>query len=56
MNANKFVFGVNLGHMWHEIDMVTGWMEILLNGVADGWVRPHALVCLFHFNFLMQKG
>src|SRR6516165_7363269 len=41
MNANKSVFGVNLGHMWHETDMVTGWMEILLNGVADGWVRPH---------------
>jgi len=41
MNANKSVFGVNLGHMWHETDMVTGWMEILLNGVAEGWVRPH---------------
>ena len=41
MNANKSVFGVNLGHMWHETDMVTGWMEILLNGVAESWVRPH---------------
>jgi len=41
MNANKSVFGVNLGHMWHETDMVTGWMEIMLNGVAEGWVRPH---------------
>ena len=41
MNANKSVFGVNLGHMWHESDMIAGWMEILLKGVADGWVRPH---------------
>src|SRR5271157_2445683 len=41
MNTNKSVFGVNLGHMWHESDMIAGWMEILLKGVADGWVRPH---------------
>ena len=41
MNTNKSVFGVNLGHMWHETDTVTGWMEIMLNGVAEGWVRPH---------------
>jgi NADPH:quinone reductase-like Zn-dependent oxidoreductase len=37
MNANKSVFG----HVWHESDMIAGWMEILLKGVADGWVRPH---------------
>jgi synaptic vesicle membrane protein VAT-1 len=41
MNANKSVFGVNLGHMWHETDMIASWMEILLKGIADGWVRPH---------------
>jgi synaptic vesicle membrane protein VAT-1 len=41
MNANKSVFGVNLGHMWHESDMIAGCVEILLKGVADGWVRPH---------------
>jgi synaptic vesicle membrane protein VAT-1 len=41
MNANKSVFGVNLGQMWHESDMIAGWMEILLKGVVDGWVRPH---------------
>jgi synaptic vesicle membrane protein VAT-1 len=41
MNTNKSAFGVNLGHMWHETDMIAGWMEILLNGVKDGWVRPH---------------
>jgi NADPH:quinone reductase-like Zn-dependent oxidoreductase len=41
MNTNKSVFGVNLGHMWRETDMIAGWMEILLKGLADGWVRPH---------------
>jgi NADPH:quinone reductase-like Zn-dependent oxidoreductase len=41
MSRNKSVFGVNLGHMWHETDMIAGWMKILLTGVADGWVRPH---------------
>ena len=41
MNRNKSVFGVNLGHMWHETEMIASWMQILLKGVADGWVRPH---------------
>jgi NADPH:quinone reductase-like Zn-dependent oxidoreductase len=40
MNANKSVFGVNLGHMWHEPGVIAGWMAILLKGVAEGWVRP----------------
>ncbi|KHK99428.1 alcohol dehydrogenase [Microbacterium mangrovi] len=41
MSANRAVFGVNLGHMWGEPEMVAGWMSILLDGVDDGWVRPH---------------
>ena len=41
MNRNKSAFGVNLGHMWHEADMIAAWMHILLAGVADGWARPH---------------
>jgi synaptic vesicle membrane protein VAT-1 len=41
MNTNKSAFGVNLGHMWRESEMIAGWMQILLKGVADGWVRPH---------------
>jgi NADPH:quinone reductase-like Zn-dependent oxidoreductase len=41
MNANKAVFGVNLGHLWGELDKLRGWMEILLRGVEEGWVRPH---------------
>ncbi len=41
MNANKSVFGVNLGHMWNEGDKIAGWMHEILKGVAEGWIRPH---------------
>jgi len=41
MNGNKGVFGVNLGHLWHEPEKIQGWMRHVLQGVEDGWVRPH---------------
>lgn len=41
MDGNRAVFGVNVGHLWHEVDKIRGWMTALLQGVADGWVRPH---------------
>ena len=41
MNANKAVFGVNLGHMWNEGDILRGWMQNILAGIEQGWVRPH---------------
>lgn len=41
MNDNRGVFGVNMGHMWHETAKIRGWMEKLLAGVEQGWVRPH---------------
>jgi NADPH:quinone reductase-like Zn-dependent oxidoreductase len=41
MNSNKGVFGVNLGHMWNEVDLMGGWMRSILAGVGEGWVRPH---------------
>lgn len=41
MSQNRSVFGVNLGHLWHEPDKIRQWMGRLLQGVADGWVRPH---------------
>jgi len=34
MNDNRAVFGVNLGHMWHENSKIRPWMETLLRGVA----------------------
>lgn len=41
MNNNRSAFGVNLGHMWHETAKIRVWMETLLQGIRDGWVRPH---------------
>jgi NADPH:quinone reductase-like Zn-dependent oxidoreductase len=41
MNQNRAVFGVNVGHLWHEQDKIRAWADVLLRGVADGWVRPH---------------
>jgi synaptic vesicle membrane protein VAT-1 len=41
LNRNRGVFGLNLGHMWHEGEKVAGWMRVLLDGVRDGWIRPH---------------
>jgi NADPH:quinone reductase-like Zn-dependent oxidoreductase len=41
MNANKCVFGVNLGHMWNERNKISAWMQNILKGVEQGWVRPH---------------
>jgi NADPH:quinone reductase-like Zn-dependent oxidoreductase len=40
MNANKAVFGVNLGHLWDEGDRVRAWFEELLRGYEDGSLRP----------------
>ena len=41
MNTNRGVFGVNLGHLWHESDKLRAWTQALLTGVTEGWVRPH---------------
>jgi NADPH:quinone reductase-like Zn-dependent oxidoreductase len=41
MNSNRAVFGVNLGHLWHETPKIDDWMKILLDGIKVGWVRPH---------------
>jgi len=41
INANKGVFGVNLGHLWREGKKLRGWMDEILKGVEEGWVRPH---------------
>jgi NADPH:quinone reductase-like Zn-dependent oxidoreductase len=41
MNRNKGVFGLNLGHMWNEGEKVRGWTRAIIQGVAEGWIRPH---------------
>jgi len=40
MNENKGVFGVNLGHLWGEMERVAGWMETLLAYYKSGAIRP----------------
>lgn len=40
IDENKGVLGVNLGHMWHESDRITGWVEHMLKWVSEGKLRP----------------
>jgi len=41
LNNNRGVFGVNLGHLWHEPDKAAAWMQAILEGVNEGWINPH---------------
>ncbi len=41
LNQNRSVFGVNMGHLWHESEKIRAWMMALVTGVVEGWVRPH---------------
>ncbi|HXC50099.1 MAG TPA: medium chain dehydrogenase/reductase family protein [Candidatus Limnocylindrales bacterium] len=41
LNANKGVFGVNLGHLWGEIPRIRIWAEDLLELWKAGVIRPH---------------
>ncbi|MEN3333937.1 MAG: synaptic vesicle rane protein [Blastocatellia bacterium] len=41
MGANKSVFGLNLGHLWHESQKIAEWMQVILDGVRRGWVQPY---------------
>ena len=40
MNANKGVFGVNLGHMWNEVDRIRGWAGQILDLASSGVLKP----------------
>lgn len=40
LNANKGVFGVNLGHLWGEVARIRGWADQLLELWNRGVVRP----------------
>ena len=40
LNKNRGVFGLNLGHMWHEPEKVAEWVQAIMTGVAEGWIRP----------------
>jgi NADPH:quinone reductase-like Zn-dependent oxidoreductase len=41
LNRNRGVFGLNLGHMWHEPEKVAEWVQAIMAGVTEGWIRPH---------------
>lgn len=41
LNKNRGVFGVNLGHLWHEQEKATSWIQSILQGVEEGWINPH---------------
>ena len=41
INKNRGVFGLNLGHMWHEPDKVAVWMRDILRGVDEEWIQPY---------------
>lgn len=41
LSKNRSVFGLNLGHLWHEPEKVAVWTRDILRGVAEGWVRPY---------------
>jgi NADPH:quinone reductase-like Zn-dependent oxidoreductase len=41
LNKNRGVFGLNLGHMWHEPEKVAEWVQAIMRGVSEGWIRPH---------------
>jgi len=41
LNKNRGVFGLNLGHMWHEPEKVAVWMRDVIRGVNEEWVRPY---------------
>ncbi len=40
INANKGVFGVNLGHLWGEVERIRGWGDQLLELWKKGVVAP----------------
>jgi NADPH:quinone reductase-like Zn-dependent oxidoreductase len=40
MNQNKGVFGVNLGHMWDEVDRIRSWATRLFELYAEGKIAP----------------
>lgn len=40
MNENKGIYGVNLGHLWHEPAMVRQWLEQILAWHGEGKIHP----------------
>src|ERR1044072_1366899 len=41
LSKNRGVFGLNLGHMWHEPEKVAEWVQSIMVGINEGWIQPH---------------
>jgi NADPH:quinone reductase-like Zn-dependent oxidoreductase len=41
LSKNRGVFGLNLGHMWHEPEKVAEWVQAIMIGINEGWIQPH---------------
>jgi NADPH:quinone reductase-like Zn-dependent oxidoreductase len=41
LDQNHGVFGVNLGHLWHEPGKAQTWFAEIMKGVSEGWIDPH---------------
>lgn len=41
MNGNKGVYGVNIGRLWQEKQKIATWANGILDGVQQGFIRPH---------------
>ena len=40
LSRNRGVFGLNLGHMWHEPEKVRSWVQEIMRGINEGWIQP----------------
>ena len=49
LDNNKGVFGVNMAHLWDQPDKIRSWMDQIIQGYREGWVRPH-IDRVFKFN------
>jgi NADPH:quinone reductase-like Zn-dependent oxidoreductase len=49
MNADKGVFGVNLGRMWDEIDRMARWVDQLMSLWEQGAIKPK-IARIFRFD------
>lgn len=41
VSRNRGAFGVHLGHLFSEPEKVRSWTGSVLQGIEDGWARPH---------------
>ncbi|MEQ9547418.1 MAG: medium chain dehydrogenase/reductase family protein [Marinobacter sp.] len=48
MNQNKSVFGINMGRLWHEPEKIRVWMNKIMTGAEQGWIKP-TIARSFHF-------